>query len=278
MQVVKLKDLKKILKPRKPDSHKGENGRVLVIGGSKEFVGAPTLAGLAISALRSGVDTVNVAAPEKVAYAINSYSPDLITTKLKGDYITKKHLNELLKLSKKFDSILLGNGLGLKKETQTFVKEFVKKCKKPLVLDADAIKAVKGMKFNGNVLLTPHKKEFEILSGKTPSKDLKKNTKIIKNFAKNNNCVVLLKGKVDIISDGKKVKLNKTGNVRMTVAGTGDVLAGMCSAFIALNKDLFASACAAAYINGLTGDKLLKKKGRTFIASDMFEEIKKIIN
>ena len=260
---------------RKKTARKGDFGTVLIIGGSKEFVGAPGLA--AISALRSGVDIVNVAAPEKIAYAINKYSLDLITTKLKGDFLTKKHLNELLKKSEKFDSVLLGNGLGLRKETQAFVKNFVRKCKKQIVLDADAIKAVKGMKFNKNVLLTPHAKEFEILSGKKLTKNLKENIKLVKDFAKNKTCVILLKGKVDILSDGNKVKLNKTGNVRMTVAGTGDVLAGICAAFTALTKDLFTSACAAAYLNGLAGDKLYKKRKNTFIASDIFDEIPKLL-
>ena len=107
MHLITAADVK--LKKRRPDSHKGENGRVLVVAGSINYAGAAYLAGMA--AFRSGVDAVVVAAPEKVAWAINCLSPDIITKKFRGDFFTATAINEIVKLSKKFDVTLIGNGI-----------------------------------------------------------------------------------------------------------------------------------------------------------------------
>ena len=110
MRYITAKDIK--LKSRKPISHKGDFGKVLIIGGSKEYAGAPALAGLA--ALRAGADLSIIAAPEKVAWAINCLSPDLITRKFMGDYFTLKHAKEVIRLAISADAVLIGNGIGMK--------------------------------------------------------------------------------------------------------------------------------------------------------------------
>src|SRR3990167_9367817 len=102
-----LNQIKKLM-DRKKTSHKGENGRALIIGGSEDYVGAVTLAGLA--ALRSGCDLVTIAAPEKTAWAVNCYSPDLITHKVKGANFSIKHAKEMVKYADRFDATLIGNG------------------------------------------------------------------------------------------------------------------------------------------------------------------------
>lgn len=255
-----------ILPKRKKDSKKGDNGKVLVIGGSEHFIGAVSLAGLA--ALRSGVDWVTIAAPEKVAWCVNSLSSDLVTVKLKGDYFSLKHAAAVEKLSKKHDVILIGNGIGLRAQTKQFLKRIIK-IKNNKVIDADALKLIK-LQDVENTILTPHKKEFDILL---------KNSKLSKNnFRKHlRNNIILLKGPVDQIISASKTYYNKTGNAGMSKAGTGDVLAGLTAGFLAQSKDLLQSAINAAYYNGLIGDILLKKKkGFTYLASDMVEEIKKI--
>ncbi|HLC64758.1 MAG TPA: NAD(P)H-hydrate dehydratase [Candidatus Nanoarchaeia archaeon] len=258
-------DLK--LPRRKAASHKGQNGRVLAIGGSGDYVGAIALAGLA--ALRSGVDIVVVAAPEKTAWAVNCLSPDLITKKFSGKYFTQKHAGDIIKLSKSFDVVLIGNGLGLRNETKEFVRKVVKSVKCPLVIDADAIKALR-IQDICNAIITPHFGELEILLG---------NSKIGKNEIQKyvNGNVILLKGPTDTIISKSKVVFNKTGNAGMTKGGTGDVLAGLCAGYLAQSHDLFQSACNAAYINGMIGDILLKKKkGFTYLASDMVGEIGRV--
>src|SRR3989338_870884 len=107
-----------ILPKRSPKSHKGDNGKVLIIGGSKDYVGAVALAGLA--ALRSGVDWVTIASPEKVGYAINALSPDLVVKKYKGDDFCASRAKDILKFEKEFDAVLIGNGIGM--HAKSFVK------------------------------------------------------------------------------------------------------------------------------------------------------------
>jgi NAD(P)H-hydrate epimerase len=248
---------KKDLKIPKRGQRKGDNGKVLIIGGSKEYVGAVTLAGMA--ALRSGCDWVTCACPEKVAWAINCHSPDLVTVKLKGDHLSIKHKKILLRLIDNHDSFLIGNGLTLK--AKSLVKSLAShpKCK---VIDADAIKSI-SINDAKNAIITPHKKEFEILLKNSKIKQLKKeNLKDI---------VILKKGNIDEIITKKMRYYNKTGNDMMTIAGTGDVLAGLCAGYLAQGLSLEQSAINAAYMNGYIGDVLKKKtKGKYFFtASDM---------
>jgi NAD(P)H-hydrate epimerase len=253
---------------RKATAKKGDSGRVLIVGGSQDYVGALALAGLA--ALRTGVDWVTVAAPEKVAWAVNSLSPDLVTKKFKGTHFTARHVEKALKISQGFDAILIGNGIGMK--SKGFCQDFIKRAKRPLVLDADAIKSVKNVE---NCLLTPHAKEFELYSGKKLTGTLKKDIKIVQSAAGSN--VILLKGHIDIIASKDKHYLNKTGNPGMTVAGTGDVLAGLCVGFAALGMDYINAARCATYINGKVGDLLAKKKGYALIASDIVADMHKVL-
>ena len=262
----------KLIKPRKHDSHKGDHGKVLVIGGSEQYIGAPALAGLA--ALRTGVDLVVIAAPEKVAWAVNNYSPDLITYKIKGDFFNYDNLDEITKLAHKFDVFLIGNGIGIEPGTRDFVKEIIQNVNTPKVIDADAFKALKGIQIK-NAILTPHKKEFSILTEEKLTDDLKTNAEIVKRHSKKDK-IILLKSNIDIISDGELLQYNKTGNPGMTVGGTGDVLAGICLGLLAQSKDLFNSAYAAAYLSGKVGDLLLRQKGYGFTASDMLNHIAEI--
>jgi len=283
MEYNNLGEIKKLFKKRKSNSHKGENGKVLVIAGSDEYSGAPVLVAMSsLACLRTGADLCHVLTPEKTGFVVNAYSPDLIVHKVKGQKLTKKHVKKALELEKKVDSVLIGPGLGREKTTLSFVREVVKKTRKPIVIDADAIHACKGMKFNKAVLLTPHQKEFEIFSEKKLPKNLKEKSSLVKKTALKHNCVILLKNPIDIISNGKKIVFNKTGNPGMTVGGTGDVLAGLCVGFSALRLNLFDAAKAAAFVNGKIGDKLFKKKGYSFIASDFLNEIpfwiKKLLN
>lgn len=273
------------LKHRSLYSHKGENGKVMIVGGSVEYVGAVMLAGMAV--FRCGVDLVVIAAPEKVAWAINTFSPDFITKKFSGSYFVMKHAKQIIKLAeeKEFDVVLIGNGIGIRKETLSFSKNIIKNIKNNKVIDADAIKAM-DIKKTKNSIITPHSGELEIMlknnkinvnkfkkikiSNYKGKADFIKNN--LKDFLKNNN-VILLKGNVDVVVSKNKKYYNKTGNPAMTVGGTGDVLAGLCAGLLAQTKNLFKAACIAAHINGKIGDKLFKNKGYGFIASEMLDYV-----
>ena len=264
------------LPKRGESSHKGDNGLVLVVGGSEHYVGAVALAGLA--ALRSGADLVKIIAPEKVAWAINAYSPDLITEKIAStDFFRLSHFYIVKKSMKKFDVLLIGNGVGLNNETKKFCEKTIKNIKKLKVIDADAIKSI-SMDDAENSIITPHLKELEIfltnskvdrnivkkiLSGLKVRKNFFASIELIKELTQrflDKNGIILLKGKIDAIISKDKIFYNKTGNAGMTKSGTGDVLAGLCAGFLAQSKDLMQSAINAAYFNGLIGDILLKKK------------------
>jgi len=274
----------KKLMERKKTSHKGENGYALIIGGSTEYVGAVTLAGL--GALRAGCDSVTIATVEKVAWAINRYSPDLITTKLRGNSLSVKEAKELVKYADRFDAVLIGNGITLKADK--FCHYFIRKCQKPKVIDADALKTLSFRDFS-NSILTPHERELELMlinSGKDfllpklKESNVKEKAEILQGnlryFLQNDN-VLLVKGPTDIIISRNKIAFNRTGNQGMTKAGTGDVLAGLVVGFLAKTQDLFKSAVAGSFINGYVGDQLLKKKkGYSFIASDIVEDLEKL--
>ena len=123
------------------DSHKGDNGRLLVIGGGP-YTGAPALAGLA--AYRIGADLVHIATPAKTYHVIASYSPNFIVHRLKGDHFEPEDLDILKDLMDRVDAVIIGCGLGQEPETVKAVLTFVRNCPKPLVIDADAIKPVAG--------------------------------------------------------------------------------------------------------------------------------------
>lgn len=264
--------LQEVIKPRVQGAHKGDYGRILVVGGSKEYVGAPALVGMA--ALASGADLVTIAAPEKVAWAINAISTNLITRKLDGEYLVPAHVDAIVKMLPRFDCVVIGNGLGEQKETIEAVKELFKKIvDKPIVVDADAFKAKTVPK---KAVLTPHSREFENSGLGKALSDLQKRKEAVLAAAKNLRTTILLKGPVDVISDGKRLEENRTHNPEMTVGGTGDTLAGILATFLAQSQKPFESACAAAWVNGMAGDLCLKRKRRV-LASWMIEYIPEAI-
>ena len=265
-----LELLNQIYKKRPENSHKGDFGKLLVVGGSREYTGAPALVGLA--ALKSGCDLVYVASPKRAADIVASFSPNLITYPLQGEHLDREHFKAIEKIQA--NAIVFGNGLGINSQK---LCESMWKTKKPCVVDGDALKFIE-RKLNRNFVLTPHAGEFGIMTGEKVSEDLESRKDLLKEYAKGAGCIVLLKGHVDLISDGKEVWENRTGNPYMTKAGTGDVLAGICGAFLARGVGPFEATKAATFISGAAGDLAAKKFGESLLATDILEEIKNIIN
>ena len=176
----------------------------------------------------------------------------------------------------------LGPGLGLHKESSKATKTIIKRLhelKKPTLIDADALKFLTPSlsKMDFPIVLTPHGGEFESLTSKKVSTEIENRMQEVKKFAKQTNSIILLKGRVDIISDGSRVRLNMTGNPGMTVGGTGDILSGIISSLMAQGCNPFESALAGAFINGGAGDFAYKKKGVHLLSTDLLEEIHKIM-
>ena len=272
----KISDLTK----RKPWSHKYEYGHLLVIGGSKKYSGSPSLNALA--ALRSGVDLVTIAAPERSANICATFSPDLITYPLKGDYLSVKHVPEIKKiLSEKISAVVIGGGLERNTDTFDAIKKIHDLTGVPFVFDADAIHAIRAKKIKPRKhdVITPHAGEFKILSGREVPDELKKREKIVKDVAFFLGCTVLLKGHVDVISDGKNVKTFKKNKeaVYLTKGGTGDTLAGICGALLAQDVASFDSAYCSAKINGVAGELAARENLCGLLASDLIKNIPKAL-
>ncbi|AEH25547.1 bifunctional ADP-dependent NAD(P)H-hydrate dehydratase/NAD(P)H-hydrate epimerase [Pyrococcus yayanosii] len=256
---------------RKKGEHKGQNGRLLIIGGSEDYFGAPYLAAKAASYL---VDLVFLTMPEYSARRIGD--PNLILRPVEGSNFALKHLENVLTIAEKVDAVVIGPGIGVDENTKAFVREFIRRCGRPMVIDADALKAIagdldalRGKRF----VLTPHAGEFRMLFGELPPAGLKERAATVMKKAKEIGGVILLKGSYDVISDGKTWKYNKTGNRGMTTGGTGDVLAGIVGALLALGNEPLRAASVGAFLNGLAGDMVKEEKGENFTALDVAEKI-----
>ncbi|ALT69862.1 bifunctional ADP-dependent NAD(P)H-hydrate dehydratase/NAD(P)H-hydrate epimerase [Methanobrevibacter millerae] len=273
------------LKNRDASSHKGNNGSVLIVGGSKDYHGAPAISGKA--AFGAGVDLVYIATPESAAIPVKSASEDLIVKSLDGDYLSLNHLDEILELADKVDAVLIGPGSGINDDTSKLFNVLVTKIKKPIVLDADGLKQVdiSLIKNKDNIVLTPHLAEFnQFFNSKLKldldSYDFKMVDENITEFqliTKNINGTVIVKGKNDLILSGSKFRINRSGNAGMTVGGTGDALAGIVVSLLSQDLSSFDSACLGVFINGLAGDKAYEINGNGFSASDLVSYIGNVI-
>jgi len=244
--------LKKLYQSPK-SSHKGDNGILTIIAGSKKYHGAPLLA---IKTASKIVDLVY----------FYSYSDNQeIVRKLKTESccfinIEKKDLNKYIEKS---DCILIGPGLDINNKNKKLINNLLKNFKdKKFVLDAGALRMLDKKNLHQNIVLTPHRQEFKELFGK----------KTVSQAANQYKCTIFLKGKKDIIGNSEKMYYNDTGNPAMTKGGTGDVLAGLIAALACKNDPLLA-ACAGAYINGTAGDKLSKQNSGYHNAEDLLNKI-----
>lgn len=274
-------DVTLVVKSRPAKAHKGDFGRLLVVGGSAVFSGAPAL--VALSALRTGVDLTYVAAPERTAYAISSMAPDLITVKLEGNHLSRRNTAVIKRYLETSTAVVMGPGLGLHKETKDAVVglvEMIEEEKIPLLLDADGLKAFaeSKLRIRSPLVLTPHAGEYRLLTNKKLPMDFETRVEDVRKTARKLRAVILLKGQIDVISDGERVKLNFAGNPGMTVGGTGDVLSGVVGAFLAQGANTFEAAVAGAFINGAAGDFAQGEKGYHMIPTDLIEWIPRVID
>ena len=266
-----------VVKPRSRRSHKGENGVVLVVGGSWLYHGAPFLA--AMAALRTGVDLAYIAAPEKVATAIRSLSPNLIVLPLTDMKLTRGAARRVLKLLPEADSLVIGPGLasGSEPGIEVVVEEAAAQGK-GVVLDATALYPGILAKVRGRrVVLTPHAGEYRRVFGRQVPEELELRASEVRDRAQGEKITILLKGWVDVISDGVDVAVNRTGTPAMTVGGTGDILAGVVAALLAKGADPFKAAAAGAWINGKAGEKAAERHGLHILATDLIDMLPEVL-
>ncbi len=254
-------------------SHKGDNGRVLVIGGGRDYYGAPILS--AMGALASGCDLVTLLVPETNFDVTRSQTPDFIVKSYNGTDLNKDASEKAQNLFRTQNVCVLGPGLGDKRSTREVVGEILSKIEIPVVIDADALKNLKPNELvDKRTVITPHVGEFEALTGEELPAGIEWRKKAVKKWASSLNTTILLKSTTDIIASPEgKVKVNETGNPGMTVGGTGDVLAGVVGGYLSQGMSTFAAATCAAFVNGVAGDSLYNFKGYAFTASDLAGEI-----
>lgn len=266
--------VKKFIPERKASSRKGDNGKVLVVGGSYIYHGAPILSSLA--ALRTGADLVYTAVPKINAQATRAISPNLIVIPLADSKLTRGAVNKLLgQIPSDLDSATIGMGLAIQdvEALKILVRSLLDRDVR-LSLDASAlVSSVLPLLVNQNVVVTPHTGEFKKLFGEIPSISMKERITTVEKFAKKHSLPILLKGFTDIISDGNTTFLNVKKTPAMTVGGTGDVLSGIVAGLLARNRNSLGAAAAAAYINGQAGKIVQKKLGLHMTATDLLDVI-----
>ncbi|POG55022.1 bifunctional ADP-dependent NAD(P)H-hydrate dehydratase/NAD(P)H-hydrate epimerase [Haloferax marisrubri] len=253
---------------RDAQSHKGDHGDVLVVGGGP-YTGAPALA--AQSALRAGADLARIACPEAVSREVQGYSENLIVRGFSGDRLTPEHVPSLLDFADDRDAVVFGPGLGDADESLDAVREFLAAYDGTAVVDADALQVVPEVDTEATLICTPHQGELAKMGGETDA-DWETRSDLVREFAADLGHTLLVKGAYDVVSDGDAVRVNRTGNPGMTVGGTGDVLAGATGALAAVLPPLDAAA-VAAYANGRAGDLAAEAFGGGLVATDLLERL-----
>jgi len=288
MKETKKSMLSDVYKKRDEEKYfrKYDAGLVLVIGGGDFYSGSPALS--AMAAFRAGADMVRVIAPKRAADIIASFSPDLAAYPLDGTMLQKKHLSTLIAMTESAKTVsrgnvavVIGGGVGRSEEVQETILEYLSSIDIPVVIDADAIHAIAKnpeVISKKRFLITPHTFEFFILTKKEVYK-LKEKEKIemVKQEAKRLATTILLKGKSDVISNGKELVLNNTGTPYMSVGGTGDTLAGICGALLARGVDPLEAGSMAAFINGKAGELAAEELKDSMVATDIIEAIPDVL-
>ena len=270
--------VKKFIPIRKSSSKKGDNGKVLVVGGSYMYHGAPILSSLA--ALKTGADLVYTCVPKINVQSTRAVSPNLIVIPLVDSKLTRGAVNKLLgQIPIDLDSATIGMGLSIQdpEALKLLVKSLLDRDVR-LSLDASALVSYILPLLSGkNVVVTPHAGEFKKMFGEAIPDSMKTCITMVEKFAKKHSVTILLKGSTDIISNGTKTYLNPKNTPAMTVGGTGDVLSGITAAMLARNRNTLESAIISAYLNGLAGKATQKKFGLHIVATDLLDELPNIM-
>jgi len=275
---------------RKKNSYKNNFGHVLVVASSYNMPGAGVLCSNA--AIRSGAGLVTFAFPESIYPAvIQNIKPEimLLPLKEKNKKLTEAAKTQVINFidKRKITSVVIGCGCGQSLFLKNLIKSIIKNFEIYVVIDADGINSFSNQQQNSTVkdfinskakiIITPHPKEFERISGMKYDNTSAGRKKIAETFAKNNDIICVLKGHKTVVSDGEKVYINNTGNPGMATAGSGDVLSGIIASVICNeNKDLLLKTATAVYIHGLAGDFAAKNKTQvSMTASDIIENLPK---
>lgn len=263
--------------PKRPaNSHKGTFGTALIIGGSRGMSGAATLAGTA--ALRGGSGLVFVACPESVYPIVAAAEPSYLTVPLSEDSAGQLSMTALADIKQQLDRCTaagIGPGLGESENIDQLIGSLYTETPQPLVIDADSLNALARQpdliaQHAGPRILTPHPGEMARLA-QTTTQDVQENREsLARSFAREHNCIVVLKGHSTVVTDGEQLYLNSTGNSGMATGGSGDVLTGLMTSLLAQGMPPFEAAQLSVHLHGKAGDFAAEHLGtHGLIASDL---------
>ena len=270
--------------PRPMLSSKYTHGRILVVGGSKDYHGAPLIATYAaenaMSSLLTGAGYATIAVPKEVVDPVRKLSMELIVKPLDWDN-AEGVVPAIAAL--KHDALVIGPGLEERESTEFIITSVIKSEKakgNTIVVDADATRIMAKHKdlLGKNTILTPHDGEFRNLSGiNLKGASLEERIKKAISFAKTHGFTLVLKGHETIITNGDLLKINRPETPVLATMGTGDALAGMIAAYSSIHKNQFESAAAAVYAHSKIGDMLYQKKGLHITAQDVISGIPSVL-
>lgn len=273
------KDMRAIMPKRDPESHKGDYGRIGILGGSEGMAGSVFMSSLA--AMRTGAGLAYIIAPKSISNILQIKSNEQIILPISKDNFeySKDILDELEKHTKDLDVLAIGPGMGKGKDLNKLVGEVLKNLKARFVIDADGLNAVSKdisvLKYSNDIVLTPHLMEFSRLIGLSLDEINQDRENIAKKFAKENKIILVLKSNETIVTDGNRIYTNKIGNPGMATAGSGDVLTGIIASLLK-RLDPYDAAVLGVYIHSLAGDFAARQMGEdSLIATDIIDNISK---
>lgn len=266
------------LPERQADSHKGDYGRVLLIGGSQGMAGAIALAGMAC--LRSGAGLVHLAIPRAIQTTVASFEPAYMTHGLSDDLLgrfSQRARAKLRPLIEVADVVALGPGIARSVDVQRLVVELYQSVSRPMVVDADALYSLGRhratlLHLPAARVLTPHPGEFRRLVSCAPDASREQLEATAIDWAAQTGAVLVLKGHRSLITDGTRIEHNTTGNPGLAKGGSGDVLTGVIAALLAQGLAPFEAARLACHVHGRAADLAVKSLGQiSLTAGDLLQ-------
>ena len=266
------------LPTRDNESHKGDFGRVLMIGGSRGMSGAIAMSGIA--ALRSGSGLLKIATPDSIQESVAGFSPCLMTVGIesKKGHFSSGSIDQLLEEAEWADVVAIGPGLGRFDSQQKIVETLYSELPQPLIVDADGLNLLADSdaaltQHKGLRVLTPHPGEFQRLQEcKTTDRETMADMAV--ELAYEAQLTVVLKGHRTLVTDGNERFLNRTGNPGMATAGSGDVLTGVIASLVGQGLDPFEASRLGVHLHGLAGDIAAESIGQTsLIATDLIDAL-----
>jgi NAD(P)H-hydrate epimerase len=271
--------------PRKPDTHKGDYGHLLVIAGSVGKTGAAAMA--CEAALRMGAGLVTLAIPKSLNGIMEMKLTEVMTEPLPEtpkQTLSLRAFNSILRLCENKKALIVGPGIGTFKETQSLILKLIKTLDLPIVLDADGLTALATQPkvipaTNRSLILTPHPGEMARLVGSTAKEIQENRIGISRKFSQSQHVHLVLKGHRTLVASPKgEIFINPTGNPGMASGGTGDVLAGMIGGLICQGLGILPSLQISVYLHGLAGDEVAREMGeKSLVATDLIQKIPSLL-